>query len=804
MAKDKKKVKEKAAKSQQNGVEKPAASGNSAIWQDERFQHLVTDPRFKNLPKVQRKVKIDKRFEGMFTNDKFQVKYTVDKYGRRVNRSNADDLRKYYELNSSDDEEKEEEEEDKVGGQESEKDDSEEDEQEEREKEEKAIIQESDVDENDALTSDDEEMPKSLRDRLLDPNIDYARGEGRLITDSSSDDDSSEDDEDPEMYIDHVWGELDNDADTTDESTRRLAVCNMDWDRVRAVDLMVLFNSFLPRGGSILSIKIYPSEFGKERMKEEELHGPPELVGLDKDSRNPKKESDKPKKKKKTSGSDDEDDELVVEQDSDAEEGDEYHMEKLRQYQLNRLRYYYAVMEFDSVESADKIYKECDGIEYESSATKIDLRYIPDDTTFDEDEPTDVCLEMPDMNTYQPRQFTTTALQQAKVDLTWDETAVDRKELGDKLSSGKMDGISDQDLRKIVAYSSEEEEEEEEGDGEADEEEEDDAEESQVEEEKPVEKKSKKPKSKKKEEVINKYKALLAEINEKEQKEKEKKKYAMEFTWEVNEGNENKEDDKDKEETFEGKPKSELTPIEKVLLKRSEKNKRRKEERKKKKLQAAGVESESDLDSLPEGIDMSDPYFAEEFANGDFVDPKAKRKEKQKKQRQLKAEQEEEDEKNAKELELLLDDNEEDHKKQHFSLEKILKQEQETKSKKKRKKQLKKSKADIEESNKPIEDNFQLNVNDNRFKAVFTSHEFNIDPTDPHFKKTKGMEQLIHEKLKRRHNEGDVNKTANGNAENDGPDSAKKPKKNIENILLVKNLKRKIQMKQQQQQQQVR
>ncbi|XP_073830292.1 ESF1 homolog [Musca autumnalis] len=805
MAKDKKKVKNKPEKGQQNGVEKPAASGNSSIWQDERFQHLVTDPRFKNLPKVQRKVKIDKRFQGMFTNDKFQVKYTVDKYGRRVNKSNADDLKKYYELNSSDEEDEEEgKDESDKGEKEAEKDpenssESDEDEEEEREKEEKAIVQESDVDENDALTSDDEEVPKTLRERLVDPSIDYARGEGRLITDSSSDDESSED-EDPEMYIDHVWGELHNDADTTDESTKRLAICNMDWDRVRAVDLMVLFNSFLPRGGSILSIKIYPSEFGKERMKEEELHGPPELVGLDKDSRNPKQDSDKPKKKKKSGDSDDEDDELVVEQDSDAEEGDEYHMEKLRQYQLNRLRYYYAVMELDSIETADKIYKECDGIEYESSATKVDLRYIPDDTTFDEDEPTDVCTEMPDMNTYQPRQFTTTALQQAKVDLTWDETAVDRKELGDKLSSGKLDGISDQDLRKIVAYSSEEEvEEDEESDVEA----EVVQEKEKVEEEKPAEK-TKKSKSKKKEEVINKYKALLAEINEKEQKEKEKKKYAMEFTWEVNEGNNNDDKDKeDKEETFEGKPKSELTPIEKVLLKRSEKNKRRKEERKKKKLQAAGVDSESDLDSLPDGIDMSDPYFAEEFANGDFIDPKAKRKEKQKKQRQLKAEQEEEDEKKAKELELLLDDNEEDHKKQHFSLEKILKQEQETKSKKKRKKQLKKSKADIEELNKPIEDNFQLNVNDDRFTAVFTSHEFNIDPTDPHFKKTKAMEQLIHEKLKRRHNDGDTNKTTTTNGvanENDGPsDSAKKPKKNIENIMLVKNLKRKIQMKQQQQ-----
>lgn len=281
-------------KQQNDNSAKPNAAAGG-IWQDERFQHLVSDPRFKNLPKVQRKVKIDKRFQGMFTNDKFKVKYTVDKYGRRVNKSNSEDLRKYYELNSSDDEEVDEEEEkqkseeEEVQGSDAKGDsDSEQDENEEREKEEKALMQQSDVDENDALTSDDEEVPKTLRERLLNPDIDYARGEGRLITDSSSDDESSED-EDPEMYIDHVWGELDNDADTTDESTRRLAVCNMDWDRVRAIDLMVLFSSFLPRGGSIHSVKIYPSEFGKERMKEEELHGPPELVGLDKDSRSAKK-----------------------------------------------------------------------------------------------------------------------------------------------------------------------------------------------------------------------------------------------------------------------------------------------------------------------------------------------------------------------------------------------------------------------------------------------------------------------------------------------------------------------------------
>lgn len=38
------------------------------------------------------------------------------------------------------------------------------------------------------------------------------------------------------------------------------------------------------------------------------------------------------------------------------EEGSKYHMEKLRQYQLNRLKYYYAVITLDDANSANKIY----------------------------------------------------------------------------------------------------------------------------------------------------------------------------------------------------------------------------------------------------------------------------------------------------------------------------------------------------------------------------------------------------------------------------------------------------------------
>lgn len=161
---------------------------------------------------------------------------------------------------------------------------------------------------------------------------------------------------------------------------------------MRAPDIMVLCNSFLPLGGTILKVSIYPSEYGKARLAEEEVNGPQELIERQKaDGQN---ESDV-----------ESDDEIDTEVDSDNEEGDEYHMEKLRQYQLNRLKYYYAVIECDSVRTADKLYQECDGLEYESTATKMDLRFIPDEMTFD-DAPKEVCGEMPNMIKYQPRLFT--------------------------------------------------------------------------------------------------------------------------------------------------------------------------------------------------------------------------------------------------------------------------------------------------------------------------------------------------------------------------------------------------------------
>jgi hypothetical protein len=318
------------------------------------------------------------------------------------------------------------------------------------------------------------------------PRIDYARGEGLLESsgdeDESSDEDSdvdedelelggkrksihafvpsdsefdsdsdnehikvnlsdSEDDEEGESAFPADMKDDDDEEEEEEEGvdpTTRLAAVNLDWDNMRAHDLFNIFNSFLrpmqrksdksapPPPGKLLSVCIYPSEFGKERMILEDAAGPG--GGIFKSKPGDKRKKDKGGKrtqrltiaKSDTEEEDDEEEYSDDEEEDEMGEGDEddagepseleddgldpiednleilddvseagsddVDMEKLRQYQLERLRYYYAIAKFSTVEAAELVHNELNGTEFERTANILDLSYVPEDMEFADDE----------------------------------------------------------------------------------------------------------------------------------------------------------------------------------------------------------------------------------------------------------------------------------------------------------------------------------------------------------------------------------------------------------------------------------
>ncbi|XP_056264944.1 ESF1 homolog isoform X2 [Pseudoliparis swirei] len=799
---------------------------------DDRFLRVQKDPRFWEMPERDHKIKIDKRFQSMFHDKRFKQKYTVDKRGRPINQTSAEDLKRFYKLSDSEDEDDEDggkgkkaadgkekkKGKEKVGKEKVVKEkvvkeevvkeevvkkmllltaDGEakrraaegqlpkrgiqfveeedgDDEEEEEEEEELQTAEEDYVDLKDGVTGDsedeeddndddaedesgsgdeeEEEEEESGLDSDSDSEPDLARGKGNVET--SSDEDEVDVDavlKKEEEEIEHDWGEMAKDARRSDEVSTRLAVCNMDWDRIKAKDLLALINSFVPKEGAVLSVKVYPSEFGKERLKAEETKGPLELRALPDDS----------------------------EEDTEEERG---YRERMRDYQFKRLKYFYAVVECDSPDTADKVYQECDGYEYESSCSVLDLRFIPDEVTFDGEEPRDVATDV-NLSAYTPKLFTTTANATSKVQLTWDETDNDRvSTLNRKFNKDELLAM---DFNAYLASSSEEEEEgEEAGFVFGEQEREDDAEEvaAQRAEEPVVENKSQKKKEEKKkksEEQISKYRELLKGIRVKEKKLQEDDDVDMEITWAPG-----------LKEATEQLVKKKLegadqpTPWEEFLQKKKDRKKQKKPRRKEEE-----EEEELSDEDLPPDVDLSDPYFAEELAATDTKKKPKWKKKKKPEEEERTAEEEEELEKQKAQMALLMDDGDEaEHK--HFNYDKIV--EEQNLSKKKRKKLLRKSDAP------PEGDDFQVDVKDPRFQAMFTSHLFNLDPSNPSYKKTKATQSFQAEKQRRRGERKEAepeDATAAGKRESDSgaPTDSGAARKSMDAglSLLVKSIKSK-------------
>lgn len=728
-----------------------AKSNSDDVITDPRFSSFATDPRFRLPSHKHTRTKIDKRFSRLLTDDDFTNNAKVDRYGRKI--SNASKKKALQRLYLPEDDEDEEEEE---------------------------SLPKIEVE-------DDEVVAKELR--RADAGYDPARGGGF----SSSEDEDEEGDEEGGAQIEEVAKFPDMREEQAGvpmgEVSTRFACVNMDFDNIRAVDLMAVFASFVPVGGKILKISVYKSEFGKERMEREELEGPPREIFA---KRREEEEVESDSEDEEESSEDEEElDEKIKKDLLKEDEGNEFDSAALRQYQLERLRYFYAVVVCSDDSTAKQIYDATDGREFLSSANYFDLRFIPDDTEFDE-QPRDECDSVP--SAYRPTEFVTDALQHSKVKLTWDAEDPSRKDVIKRAFTGSRAEIGENDLQAYLGSDSD-----------------DDDEDDEV---APVEategETTEAPKPTKKELARQKMRAALGLSTEPSASKPSKGGPVgdMEITFTPGLSA------KERGNVFQNEPIIEETTAEAYVRKEKERKKRRKERAKARRegrdpdaIAPADAEDKDADEAQVEDTDLGfdDPFFADDAATKEKA-VKTLRKDERLKKRAAKAAEAEAAASQRAELELLMvpdqdlagDDGA--TKLDHFNMDEILRAEKEQRKGSKSKKHRKDKLAAEGGKRGGLQDGFEMDVDDPRFSAVFENHEFAIDPSNPRFKPTAGMKKLLEEGRRKRKigdDEDDVGgdgaRIKSGAAKKRNPDSGDGAKKMSKDDLssLVESVKKK-------------
>eukprot|EP00743_Colponemidia_sp_Colp-15_P005405 GILK01005810.1.p1 GENE.GILK01005810.1~~GILK01005810.1.p1 ORF type:complete len:778 (-),score=263.36 GILK01005810.1:116-2449(-) len=696
--------------------------GNSAVISDPRFARVHSDPRFMRVPKKHRKVTIDSRFKSMFEDDNFTSTNIVDKYGRAMKKAPAENLKKYYRLEGEDEEDDRK---PAVGDDVDSEEEEEEEEQiethitpkgkhqkasSESKKTKKMVKRQESSDEEEEEEQQEEEGEGNEEEEEEDE--DKGTPSGFVWNEVSSSEEEDEAVEDADLGVDLYQAE---DDIPTGEETKRLAVMNCDWDKVKAVDLFTVLQSFVPMGSKIERVTVYPSDFGIEKMKEEREVGP-QGIWKKKLTAADKEEAEKQKRRKDKRFHNNHS--IVVAEEEGGHEG--FDADALRKYELDRLKYYYAVVECDSVKTASTLYEQCDGLELGYSSNFIDLRYIPDDLKSFPHPMRDSATATP--ANYKAPGFFTRALQHSNVKLTWDETPHDRTQLL-RTNFSKAE-LNEMDLKAYLATSSEDEEEE----------------------------NKKKNRKQSKKEIRKKYEALLFGDDEDTKKDEGGD---MEITFKPGLSDLGRDILKKKQE-------KELLKGETVFEKYQREKKEKKKAKQKERLQAvanngttnndkeeAPMDVEDSLFNDDSGADLDDPFFLQEGKSSKSKTQKGKKGKKGTKH--VEEEDEEETanaEKQKQELELLLMGDENGEKKTGFNARHLVhdgKKDKKGKNKKKNRKQSDEGTAET--------DSFKLDLADQRFQAVFTDPQFALDPTNPAFKATLGTQEILKERQNRRKNQ---------------------------------------------------
>eukprot|EP00814_Leptocylindrus_danicus_P006457 CAMPEP_0116034256 /NCGR_PEP_ID=MMETSP0321-20121206/19492_1 /TAXON_ID=163516 /ORGANISM="Leptocylindrus danicus var. danicus, Strain B650" /LENGTH=793 /DNA_ID=CAMNT_0003510519 /DNA_START=12 /DNA_END=2389 /DNA_ORIENTATION=- len=760
---------------------------------DPRFSAALVNPKFRKSGKKTSgsggdnddgvaTIEIDERFAGVLTDERFSIPgASIDKYGRgkkkkkKKNDGVNEELSAFYRVKRADADATTAD----ANGGDVRKDNSE------------AAIDDG----TEASSSSDEssnvntESENNVEPEAEDPDARIAyltalsRGEisGSSSSGESSDESSSDDSGSDSDSSDSEKNELEEGGilvvpdkiapvtELTNEESPFLAVLNMSWEHVRAVDLLVLLSSFcLP--GSVKRVRIFPSDFGLEMMENDALNGPQGIWKMS----SKKNGIDEPNEDESSSNDEedeeDEEDEGSIGEDSenssvhlpsngtDEQIESDFNPEKLREYEAMKLKYFFAVAEFAKPEFADVAYREVDGLELEHSSSSLDLRAIPSadiDNILKGREMRDECALVP--SNYEPPDFIVKALQLSNVKCTWEEGDYNRESKLTQYGVGNEAWEALQagdDLKAYLASdnSSDGENSDEEG----------------------VDEKNGKGTAMRR----------LLGLDSDDDGNSVKCDSSDDVTSNIAEDNtESDSESKDageqlKEVTFVPKSfdlenkirsklqekdgKKDLTPWEKYLEKRKDKRRERRQAKRNK-------EKNSD-DSDTEMYDESDPVpdWAKEELEGDdfFAEESGGKVEKE--TSSLRSEHPEDSfepiKKNKastkEELDLLLAGDSGEEAAKDFDIRGIMRIE---KNKGKKLRGKRKRKEDVKAAD-VSGTAFKVDVDDDRFKALMDGqdHRFGIDRTDPNFKETPAMRDILREQTKRR-KKGNKRKTTAAN-----------------------------------------
>lgn len=95
-------------------------------------------------------------------------------------------------------------------------------------------------------------------------------------------------------------------------------------------------------------------------------------------------------------------------------------MAALRKYEVNKMKYYYAVVECDRRKTANKIYGEYNGFELELTNLRLTLSLVPDDMEFPQ-AVKEEASEVPPAYSFEGGRISR-ALNHSTVKLSWDQT----------------------------------------------------------------------------------------------------------------------------------------------------------------------------------------------------------------------------------------------------------------------------------------------------------------------------------------------------------------------------------------------